>query len=237
MDKIRKSGKCPKEVVDKMIKLYFDGLSSTESAKETILNKFQKNALLNISKELSNLQDIEDVCVQYGEKKIFIFNPKPDDFDINMIASSLSRQCRFNGHIRDDIEIYSVAQHSFLVAENLPPEYKLVGLLHDAVESFLLDLITPIKALSPIYKMIENKCYDSISQKFNLPNPIPKIVKEVDIRVLLTEKRDLLTKCDYVWEQEKYFTPYEHFKITDCWLPFRAKKEFLKRFYELTENR
>ena len=56
------------------------------------------------------------------------------------------------------------------------------------------------------------------------------------ISVLLTEKRDLLAQCEDLWPQEKIYISYEHFKITDCWLPFRAKEEFLKRFYELTEK-
>ena len=177
---------------------------------------------------------MSDAWIQaIGGKKISLDNPNWKDFDIKNIANSLSRLCRFGGDLRDGIEIYSVAQHSVLVSQQVEKKFALCGLLHDASEAICVDLPSPIKARFPAYKEMESIFYLAIAKRFDIQNPEPIEVKEADIRMLLTEKRDLLPLTLEQWEYEKNFKPYEHFKIDDCWLPSRASKEFLKRFYEL----
>jgi len=80
----------------------------------------------------------------YTGKHVDLAAPNPVMIDPRDISHALSHQCRFNGHCR---EFYSVAQHSVLVAYLLPPELKLAGLLHDAPEAFLGDVVQPLKAL------------------------------------------------------------------------------------------
>ena len=65
--------------------------------------------------------------------------------NIYSIAYSLSFINRFTGHAG----AYSVAQHSILVAQHLPEEFKLSGLLHDATEAYLSDVSSPLKRLMP----------------------------------------------------------------------------------------
>lgn len=50
-------------------------------------------------------------------------NPAASVYDIYDIAAALSRACRFTGHLLDRVELYSVAQHSVLVSEIVPPEH------------------------------------------------------------------------------------------------------------------
>jgi hypothetical protein len=73
--------------------------------------------------------------------------PTPDQISIDDIALHLSRLPRFLGATR---AAYSVAQHSCLVADilhrTLPnsPQLELAGLLHDAHEAFIGDIVTPV---------------------------------------------------------------------------------------------
>jgi len=80
----------------------------------------------------------------YTGKQFYPLDPRPEDIDLDDIVHHLSHLCRFNGGTR---EFYSVAQHSVIVADALPDDFKLWGLLHDAAESFLADSMPLAMAL------------------------------------------------------------------------------------------
>ncbi len=78
--------------------------------------------------------------------KFDIFDPDTWVFDLEDIAQSLSNICRFGGHV----EFYSVAEHCVRVADWLKHEgydtkTQLMGLMHDAVEAYIGDIVRPIK--------------------------------------------------------------------------------------------
>ena len=104
------------------------------------------------------------------------------------ITTSLSRQCRFNGH---GVHFWSVAQHSLLVASLLPEELKLQGLLHDASEAYLGDVITPLKSNMPEYLKLEGKVQTAILSKYGLSYPLDPRVKDADRRALEMERNSL----------------------------------------------
>ncbi|MGE0493236.1 MAG: phosphohydrolase [Vulcanimicrobiota bacterium] len=116
--------------------------------------------------------------------------PRPEDFLIEDIAHALSHLCRFNGHTR---HFYSVAQHSILVSEIVPPEFALEGLLHDAAEAYIGDMVRPAKVAMPDFQRIEKLIEEALAQAFGLRYPWPVEVKKADDRLLATERRDLLT--------------------------------------------
>lgn len=97
----------------------------------------------------------------------------------------------------------SVGQHSILVASFLPDHLKLCGLLHDASEAYLGDVSKPLKELLPDYREIEDRFQRVIAEKFNIPYPFPKEIKEWDERVFVTEAQTLLEKGSIEWDQTK----------------------------------
>lgn len=130
-------------------------------------------------------------------QRFSILNPDPEAVMLEDIACALARQARFNGHTRF---FYSVGQHSCLGAEVSPTkDIALHMLFHDATEAYIGDLVSPVKALLPDFEVIESRIHWAISKKFNLEFPLPKVVKQIDRRLLATEVRDLITKDLRSW--------------------------------------
>jgi 5'-deoxynucleotidase YfbR-like HD superfamily hydrolase len=112
-------------------------------------------------------------------RRLDILNPSPLDVEIEDIAHGLARVARWNGQTRGGM-IFSVAQHSVLVAEIFgrldpaaPARWRLHALLHDAPEYVIGDMISPFKsALGGVYAEVEERLARAISQRFSL-NPDP----------------------------------------------------------------
>jgi hypothetical protein len=165
-------------------------------------------------------------------------NPDPASIDIEDIATALSRICRFTGHTRS---FYSVAQHSVSVSRLVPPEYALQGLLHDASEAYLGDVSSPLKQLLPDYRAIEAKVEAAIAERFGFSLPLHPSIKQADLRMLVTERRDLMPRAlpPYagVDKQAWYWTDsIEPQRGMIIWgqHPATAQADFLHRYNELT---
>jgi hypothetical protein len=103
--------------------------------------------------------------------------------------------------------MYSVAAHSMMVAEHCAPENRLVGLLHDASEAYLGDLVSPFKhdPLMHEYRMAEKRLEACILRALGVPIvalgsgvDFPEDVHEADRRALSTEVRDLMAN-PFAW--------------------------------------
>ena len=167
--------------------------------------------------------------------KFYPFDPAEEDISILDIAHALANICRFTGHTK---HFYSVAQHSVLCSEYVEPELALHALLHDATEAYLGDVARPIKIMSEMdfYRKAEDRLDEMIRKVFGLdPDHSQYIhhkIKEVDNRVLYTEKRDVLAiHVSWPWRIE----PYEEKIIPLC--PETAKAAFMSRFKELRYGR
>lgn len=147
-------------------------------------------------------------------------------YTIEDIAHNLSNTCRFSGAVE---KAYNVAQHSVLVSHVVPEEHALAGLMHDSSEAFLGDMTSPLKVIIPQYKKFEKKVEKFMFDKMNLPFPMHPAIKLADIKVFLAENEDLRG----IYSDMGDITRYPK-KIVP-WTPARAKKEFLKRFEELTK--
>ncbi len=166
--------------------------------------------------------------VTLSGSRFSILNPEPDAVKIEDIACALARQARFNGHTRF---FYSVGQHSCLGAQVSPTkDVALQMLFHDATEAYVGDLVSPVKALLPDFEIIESRIHWAIAQKFGLEYPMPKIVKQIDRRLLATEIRDLITKDLKSWNI-KEDEPFD-FPIIP-WPPEVTEARFLELAREL----
>ena len=161
----------------------------------------------------------------------FPHTPHLRDIRISDIAAHLSRLCRFNGALRDDVEIYSVAQHCVLVSQHVPPQYAFEGLMHDAAEAYLGDRVKPLKLMMPGYDEFEDRIDRVIRAKFGLSLVKSQAVKDADYRAVLTERRDVLPhnlKVDWGTPRAEPW-PERIYPL----LPSTARKVFLQRFKEL----
>lgn len=124
-------------------------------------------------------------------RRLDILNPSPFDVEIEDIAHGLARVARWNGQTQGG-QIFSVAQHSVLVAEILktiepaaPARWLLFALLHDAPEYVIGDMISPFKAaLGEAYRECEARLERAILLRFSLsPEPAPalrQLTKQAD---------------------------------------------------------
>lgn len=168
-------------------------------------------------------------------KRFYPLAPEPEDLNIHDIAHSLSKLCRFNGHT---LRFYSVAEHSVLCSEvpGLTLSERRWALMHDVPEYVIGDMVRPLKVTldrlsDGAVSKIEGRIERCIVERYNLALLRPPIIKEVDLRMCATEKRDLMVDSE---EWPDMPEPY-HFRIQmeRHVLPAEAEDMFIERFGEL----
>ena len=164
-------------------------------------------------------------------RRVALLNPSPAQIVIGDIAHGLAHQCRFNGQTN---KFYSVAQHSVLVASILPRELRLAGLLHDASEAYLGDIVQPLKELLPEYQTIEANFCKVLGERFNVnlqPNPA---IHQADLIVLATERRDLMPMDSADWSCISGITPLS--RTIKPLAPEDAAAQFMDLFFKLSKQ-
>jgi hypothetical protein len=189
---------------------------------------------------MKNIQKAQDKAKAVYSGWIRVFSggkfrpadPRAEDIRITDIAHALSNLCRYTGHCS---VYFSVAQHSCLVSDVLPAQYKLWGLLHDASEAYTGDLAAPTKVLPEMaaFRHMEDNIMAEVIRRFRLsPLAEPLAVKLADKAVLLAEAAALgmhpeTWGIDYVEPAKVEVRP---------WPPEKAEFEFLRRYCELTRD-
>ena len=175
-------------------------------------------------------------------RRLDILSPSPLDIEIEDIAHGLARVTRWNGQTKGTYGL-SVAQHSLLVegilsrnAPQLAQKWRLAGLIHDAPEYVIGDMITPFKAaLSPRYQQIEARLQEAVHIRFGLPAELPPgiihSIKRADRMAAFIEATQIAGFAHA--EAKKLFskprgTPADYKLIPLP--PEKAAKAFLRRF-------
>jgi 5'-deoxynucleotidase YfbR-like HD superfamily hydrolase len=109
-------------------------------------------------------------------RRLDLINPSPLDIELGDIAHGLARVARWNGQT-SGAHAFSVDPHSRVgdevcgrLAPGWPAKWRLAGLLHDAPEYVIGDMISPFKtALGLDYKAFDARLEAAIHLRFGLP--------------------------------------------------------------------
>ena len=178
---------------------------------------------------------------------------RPDEVEIEDIANALGNICRYGGHVDS---FWSVAQHSYLISCLVEPYCKtdeerwlfpMWGLMHDAHEAYLGDLIRPLKKflflMAPELKAAIERADDAICTKFNIPRECPSIVQHLDEVMLESETLMLRPNAPLNYSthgedyQEQKLEPARDWKSWVSWAPDIARDQFLNRFDQIESMR
>lgn len=177
-------------------------------------------------------------CIRtYTGGRFFPLDPTVTDVYVLDIAHALSNMCRFTGHVT---EFYSVAQHSVHVSEEVrrmggTPHEQLQALLHDASEAYMTDVSSPVKHTDGMaaYREAEKRLTAVIYSAYCLPIEESPKVKEADLKLLVTEARDLMgDPQDWPDYDRIERLPFKIVPLS----PKAAKRAFIDKFQSLTRE-
>ncbi|MCR5880018.1 HD family hydrolase [Phenylobacterium sp. J367] len=178
-------------------------------------------------------------------RRLDLLDPSPMDIEIEDIAHGLARVARWNGQTVGE-HAFSVAQHSIVVEEimahiqpDLEPRWRLAGLLHDASEYVIGDMISPFKAaLGVDYKTFEERLENAIHIRFGLPAKTPlaikKLIKQADRACAYFEATQL---AGFGREEalEIFDSPPEGYLLhIEPWSANLAQERYVQRFHTLS---
>ncbi len=148
----------------------------------------------------------------WSGRRIDPLNPRVEDIHLDDIAHALARTCRYNGHVAHHL---SVARHSIWVSEALEQTpFALWGLLHDATEAYLGDMVKPVKhdPTMTAFVAAEIALESCIASRFDLPYPMPEVVHEADRHVTVNleigERRRWRWKSTYAEDESAFMRRY-----------------------------
>ncbi len=136
-------------------------------------------------------------------RKVDLLQPRAKDVQIEDIAHALSHICRWGGHTN---RFYSVAEHCIMVSHMCSdPRW---GLLHDAPEAYLGDVVTPLKRFLDFYQRCEESWMRAIAEKFELPCTLPGDLAACDDFAALVEAETLIPTEPFLSQMPKGWPDY-----------------------------
>lgn len=149
--------------------------------------------MLNIPAQERDIQDPDDArgywIQTYTGRRFYLADPRPEDFNIEDIATALSRVCRFSGHC---LQFMSVAEHSVMVMQEVmretnDPRILRAAILHDGPEAYVGDNTRPLKAIIPQHVTVENRILEAMAKRYDFDVPLDPRIKRADNAVAYTE--------------------------------------------------
>jgi hypothetical protein len=167
-------------------------------------------------------------------REVDLLHPDPASISIRDIANHLAKLNRYCGASETPI---SVAQHSLMVADIIqsaeaPVHLQMHGLLHDAAEAYMGDIIKPVKSLLDV-KALESGLTHAIQVALNIKAPTAlqtEVVAAADAVAFAWEFRDLMPGLP-----PPGTASLKHYDLPRirCMAWPKAEEEFLRRFERL----
>jgi 5'-deoxynucleotidase YfbR-like HD superfamily hydrolase len=106
-------------------------------------------------------------------------------------------------------------------------------LLHDASESMMNDVNSPLKRMCPDYKAIEARVYAAVAVRFRLPPTLDPVVKQADQVAYFIERDQLMPPVASVVDTNAEFRPTMDYRAAvpaDFWINPLAPREARELF-------
>lgn len=91
----------------------------------------------------------------------------------------------------------------------VPDGHQYAALMHESGEPVCGDLTTPLKSKLPEYRRVEKRCEKAIMGIFQVVVQDPTLIKEFDVRMWATERRDLLKWDGKRWGDDDVAEPFD----------------------------
>ncbi len=186
----------------------------------------------------ASIRRIKGPTILLGSGTYFDFEaPETTELTIEDVAFGLAFACRFAGQCVSSRTgkrvFYSVAEHCVRMSEVAPPELAFDALMHELGEATCGDMTGPLRSICPDYKRTEKRCEAAGIARFGVKMTDPAAIKLLDLRMLATERRDLMRWGGEDWQWVNGAKPFD-FEIVPWSPPELAAEIFLDRYYELS---
>jgi hypothetical protein len=162
------------------------------------------------------------------------FDYDKPEFHIEDIAFHLAYINRYTGAAGQ----YSDAEHCVMVSYITKGD-PFEGLMHDGHEAYIHDLNSPMKRRPGLrgYRGLERRIYRAYAQHFGLPPEISMATHEADNDAAFIEADVLLKSGGRFWPGYAEHAYLHGSYPVHRWHPEQARREFLKRYDQLTRQR
>jgi hypothetical protein len=181
----------------------------------------------------------EVASILLGSGGYFDFDhPEVSEITIEDIAYGLAYACRFAGqcwspHLGRRV-FYSVAEHCVRMSDLVPPALAFDALMHELGEGPCGDTVGPLKRRCPDFTHFEKSAERTLLIRFGVQMADKATIKHFDLRMLASERRDLMRWNGEPWALLEGIEPLDEIIIP--WDAETAALRFLDRYHALSSG-